>query len=163
MAYNNENGGVIERLKEDGLVDLDVGLCTLPDWVSTKAMLVSWLTDAIMYELWLGSDGTSASKIYYSDIPWPIGKILFVKQVYFVKQRLGIDKGNADKVEETVRLFSESLGNNLNEIHFSWPSLYCCGLSCCILAYPSLVSASSCCNVIHNCSPKTTSWILLHN
>ncbi|WRX33522.1 Thioredoxin-like fold - like 2 [Theobroma cacao] len=82
VAYNNENGGVIERLKQDGIVDLDSEFQSVPDWISMKAMISSWLADAIMYELWVGSDGRSANKIYYSDLSWPIGKVLLLKQIY---------------------------------------------------------------------------------
>ncbi|KAK8635446.1 hypothetical protein V6N13_004183 [Hibiscus sabdariffa] len=102
VAYNNENGGVIERLKQDGIVDLDSEFHSVPDWVAMKAMISSWLADAMMYELWVGSDGKSACKIYYSDLSWPIGKVLFLKQVYSVKQRLGITKGNAEQREDEI-------------------------------------------------------------
>jgi hypothetical protein len=43
-------------------------------------MVSTRLADAIMYELWVGSDGTSARTIYYSGLPWLIGKALFMKQ-----------------------------------------------------------------------------------
>ncbi|KAK9143230.1 hypothetical protein Syun_012630 [Stephania yunnanensis] len=56
VAYNNEKGGVIESLKEDGLVDLDSGHPSY-DAVEWRAIVRSWLTDAAMYELWIGSDG----------------------------------------------------------------------------------------------------------
>lgn len=102
VAYNNENGGVIESLKKDGIVDLDTEFYSVPEWISTKAMVCSWLRDAIMYELWVGSDSSSAEKIYYPDLPWPIGKVLFLKQVHTVKQRLGITKDNAEQMEEEV-------------------------------------------------------------
>lgn len=102
MAYNNERGGVIESLKNDSIVDLDSYVHTLPEWLSTKAMVSTWLADAVMYELWVGSDGSSAHKIYYADLPWPIGKILFFKQVHVVKQLLGINKDNADRTETEV-------------------------------------------------------------
>uniref|UniRef100_A0A161ZX98 Methyltransferase type 11 domain-containing protein n=1 Tax=Daucus carota subsp. sativus TaxID=79200 RepID=A0A161ZX98_DAUCS len=82
VAYNNENGGVIDTLKQDGIADLDSGLDAIPEWISMKAMITSWLADAVMYELWMGSDGTSARKIYYSDLPWPISKFLYYKQIY---------------------------------------------------------------------------------
>jgi uncharacterized membrane protein YbhN (UPF0104 family) len=59
-----------------------------------------------MYELWVGSDGTSAHTIYYSGLLWLIGKALFMKQVYVVKQRLGITKGNAERREAEVTLLS---------------------------------------------------------
>ncbi|KAI3726009.1 hypothetical protein L1987_65806 [Smallanthus sonchifolius] len=102
VAYNNEKGGVIESLKEDNIVNLDSEVQNLPEWVSTIAMVNSWLSDAILYELWVGSDGSSAHKIYYSDLPWPIGKVLYLKQVYNVKQLLGISKDNAERREEEI-------------------------------------------------------------
>lgn len=102
VAYNNENGGVLQKLKEDGIVDLDADVSGIPEWVSYKAMVESWLVDAVLYELWVGSDGKAAHKIYYSDLPWPIGKILYYKQVYVVKQLLGITSENAERREEEV-------------------------------------------------------------
>ncbi|KAM5553750.1 mitochondrial outer membrane import complex protein METAXIN [Rosa sericea] len=102
VAYNNEKGGVIERLKEDGIVDLDTEFQSVPEWISMKAMVSSWLADAIKYELWVGTDGSSAQTIYCSDLPWPIGKVLFLKQVYNVKQQLGITKDNAEEIEEQI-------------------------------------------------------------
>ncbi|KVH92882.1 hypothetical protein Ccrd_005162 [Cynara cardunculus var. scolymus] len=102
VAYNNEKGGVIESLKEDNIVNLDAGVQNLPEWVSTMAMINSWLSDAILYELWVGSDGSSAHKIYYSDLPWPVGKLLYLKQVHNVKQLLGISKETAERREEEI-------------------------------------------------------------
>ncbi|KAJ9562652.1 hypothetical protein OSB04_007812 [Centaurea solstitialis] len=102
VAYNNEKGGVIESLKEDNIVNLDSGVQNLPEWVSTLAMINSWLSDALLYELWVSSDGSSAHKIYYSDLPWPIGKLLYLKQVRNVKQLLGISKENAERREEEI-------------------------------------------------------------
>ncbi|KAK6930602.1 Thioredoxin-like fold [Dillenia turbinata] len=102
VAYNNEKGGVIESLIEDGLADLDYELLAVAEWLSTKAMISSWLMDALMYELWVGSDGSLAQKIYYSDLPWPIGKVLFLKQFLVVKQLLGITKDNAARRETEI-------------------------------------------------------------
>ncbi|CAA0843058.1 Mitochondrial outer membrane import complex protein METAXIN [Striga hermonthica] len=102
VAYDNEKGGVIQKLKEDGILDLDRGANGIPEWISVKAMIDSWLADAAMYELWLGSDGKSAHKIYYSDLPWPIGKILYHKQVRVVKQLLRITSENAERREEEI-------------------------------------------------------------
>uniref|UniRef100_M4FCL9 Thioredoxin-like fold domain-containing protein n=1 Tax=Brassica campestris TaxID=3711 RepID=M4FCL9_BRACM len=62
VAYNNEEGGVIEKLKKDG--------------------------------------GVSAWKIYYSDLPWVISKVLFYKQTYMAKTRLGIIKENSEEREK---------------------------------------------------------------
>ncbi|WCJ42246.1 metaxin-related [Euphorbia peplus] len=102
VAFNNESGGVIQRLKDDGVVDLDSEFSSIPEWVSMEAMISSWLVDAVTYELWLGSDGATAFKIYYSDLPWLIGKALFMKQVYTVKQQLGITKENAVQREKEI-------------------------------------------------------------
>lgn len=102
VAYNNENGGIIERLKQDGVVNLDAEFCSVPEWISMKVLINSWLLDAIMYDLWLGSDGSSAFKIYYSDLPWVIGKALFMKQAFAVKQQLGISKENVERREEEI-------------------------------------------------------------
>ncbi|XP_057472774.1 mitochondrial outer membrane import complex protein METAXIN-like [Actinidia eriantha] len=102
VAYNNEKGGAIESLKEDGIVDLDSEVAGVPDWISTKAMVNTWLADALMYELWVGSNGSSAHKIYFSDLPWPIGKFLYFKQILITKQLLGITKDNADRREEEI-------------------------------------------------------------
>ncbi|XP_057509559.1 mitochondrial outer membrane import complex protein METAXIN-like isoform X2 [Actinidia eriantha] len=102
VAYNNEKGGVIESLKEDGIVDLDSEVAGVPDWISTKAVVNTWLADALMYELWVGSNGSSAHKIYFSDLPWPIGKFLYFKQTRITKQLLGITKDNADRREEEI-------------------------------------------------------------
>ncbi|PSS14558.1 Mitochondrial outer membrane import complex protein like [Actinidia chinensis var. chinensis] len=102
VAYNNEKGGVIESLKEDGIVDLDSEVAGVPDWISTKAVVNTWLADALMYELWVGSNGSSAHKIYLSDLPWPIGKFLYFKQTRITKQLLGITKDNADRREEEI-------------------------------------------------------------
>ncbi|XP_007014351.2 PREDICTED: mitochondrial outer membrane import complex protein METAXIN [Theobroma cacao] len=122
VAYNNENGGVIERLKQDGIVDLDSEFQSVPDWISMKAMISSWLADAIMYELWVGSDGRSANKIYYSDLSWPIGKVLLLKQIYIVKQRLGITKDNAEQREDEIyrraKIAYGALSTRLGEQNF---------------------------------------------
>jgi metaxin len=102
VAYNNEKGGVIESLKRDGIVDLDSEVNSNPEWISTKAMIQSWLEDAVMHELWLGSDTTAAYSIYYADLPWPMGKLLYWKQAHFTKQLLGITQENADRIEEEI-------------------------------------------------------------
>ncbi|KAJ0969972.1 hypothetical protein J5N97_022849 [Dioscorea zingiberensis] len=77
VAFNNEKGGVMESLKEDNIVDLDSKLQThvIPEWLSTKAMICSWLAVAAQYELWVASDGSAADKIYFSGLLWPIRKI----------------------------------------------------------------------------------------
>ncbi|KAK7388123.1 hypothetical protein VNO78_22929 [Psophocarpus tetragonolobus] len=103
VAYNNEREGIIECLKKDiGVVDLDHGVSSLPDWISTKAILTTWLADALAYELWLGGEGSSAYSIYYSDLPWPLGKILYWKKAHWVKLKHGITDHNAEVKKEEI-------------------------------------------------------------
>ncbi|AEC06846.1 Mitochondrial outer membrane import complex protein METAXIN [Arabidopsis thaliana] len=102
VAYNNEDGGVIEKLKKDGIVNLDSQLQSLSDYLSLKALIVSWLEEALTYEIWVGTEGISTSKIYYSDLPWVISKVLFYKQTYLAKNRLGITKENAEQREKQI-------------------------------------------------------------
>lgn len=101
VTYNNEKDGIIEGLKKE-VGDLDVGVSSLPEWIPTKVMLTTWLADALEYELWVGCDTTSAYIIYYSDLPWPIGKVLFLKKAHWVKQKHEISKDNAEVKEEEV-------------------------------------------------------------
>ncbi|KAF3648724.1 putative 60S acidic ribosomal protein P3-like [Capsicum annuum] len=90
VAYNNEKGRVICSLIKHGFIDLDSQVRGIPEWISAKAMVDSWLADATIYELWVGSDGTSAHKIYYSDLPWPLGKILNANDAFSaLSTRLG--------------------------------------------------------------------------
>ncbi|CAL9759739.1 unnamed protein product [Musa acuminata subsp. burmannicoides] len=104
VTFNNEKGGVIECLNEDNVVKLDSQLpkdC-FPDWASTKVMISTWLAEAVQYELWVTCDNTIADDIYFSDLPWPIGKILHWKQTQAVKQLHGITKLNAAEKEEEI-------------------------------------------------------------
>ncbi|KAG8373947.1 hypothetical protein BUALT_Bualt11G0078100 [Buddleja alternifolia] len=126
VAYDNEKGGVIQNLKEDGIVDLDSEVNGIPEWVSMKAMVESWLAEAVMYELWIASDSKSAHKIYYSDLPWPIGKVLYFKQVQVVKQLLGITSNNTERREEEIyrraTLAYGALSSRLGEKSFFFES-----------------------------------------
>ncbi|KMT03278.1 hypothetical protein BVRB_8g198200 [Beta vulgaris subsp. vulgaris] len=102
VAYNNEKGGVIDCLREDGIVDLDSDFSTIPEWISMKAMVSSWLVDALVYELWIASDKTSVQKIYLSDLPWPIGTILYLKKTLSVKRHFGITDENSERIETEI-------------------------------------------------------------
>jgi metaxin len=106
VAFNNEKGGVIEYLKEDKVLDLNSKhpSTSSPDVLSTKAMVSSWLANALQYELWVASDASIAHDIYFSDLSWPIGKILHWKKATEVKQVLGITKLNAAEREEEVAI-----------------------------------------------------------
>jgi len=68
---------------------LDTDFSSLPEWISMKAMVSTWLADAIMYELWVGSDGASARTMYYSGLPWLIGKAPFMSIWSFVNHIRG--------------------------------------------------------------------------
>ncbi|WOL04016.1 mitochondrial outer membrane import complex protein METAXIN [Canna indica] len=104
VAFNNEKGGVIERLNGDNIVELDSQLSkdSFPDWVSTKVLISTWLAEAVQYELWVASDSTIAHEIYFSDLPWPLGKILYWKQAQAVRQLHGVTKVNAEEKEEEI-------------------------------------------------------------
>lgn len=123
MAYNNEKEGIIECLKKDvGVVDLDSGVSSLPDWISTKAVLTTWLADALAFELWIGCESSSAHSIYYSDLPWPMGRILSQQKARSVKLKLGITDDNAQvKMKEIYGRASsayEALSNCLGEQNY---------------------------------------------
>ncbi|KAJ6808304.1 mitochondrial outer membrane import complex protein METAXIN-like [Iris pallida] len=104
VIFNNENGGVIEGLKKEGIADLDSSIPTslLPDWLSIKAMVCSWLYEAAQYELWVSSDGSVAHEIYYSGLSWPIGKALQWKQSRYFKNFFGITNINGEEKEAEI-------------------------------------------------------------
>jgi metaxin len=104
VAFNNEKGGVIEYLKGEKIVDLNSKLTSVSpsDVLSTKAMVSTWLADALQYELWVVDDGSITHDIYFSDLAWPIGKILHWKKTRDVKHLLGITKLNAAEKEEEI-------------------------------------------------------------
>lgn len=109
VAFNNENGGIIEYLREEKIVDLTSKhpSVSYSDVLSTKAMISTWLADALQYELWVANDGAHGSiaqDIYFSDLPWPIGKVLHWKKIRDVKRLMDITKLNAaEKKEEIYR------------------------------------------------------------
>ncbi|KAG6740095.1 hypothetical protein POTOM_057732 [Populus tomentosa] len=85
-----------------------------------KAMVSTWLADAIMYALLVGFDGTSARTIYHSGLSWLIGKALLMKQVHVVKQRLGITKENAERREaEESSMLQSALLEHGNLIRYA--------------------------------------------
>ncbi|XP_020673751.1 mitochondrial outer membrane import complex protein METAXIN isoform X2 [Dendrobium catenatum] len=104
VAFNNEKGGVIETLKQEGIADLDPKAPNtyFSEWLSTKALINTWLATAIEYEIWVASDSSNACKIYFSDLPWLLAKVLYKKQSQDVKRRLGITDANASEREEEI-------------------------------------------------------------
>ncbi|XP_058728879.1 mitochondrial outer membrane import complex protein METAXIN-like isoform X2 [Vicia villosa] len=103
VAYDNENEGIIQFLRKNGgVVDLDSEVCSLPEWIAIKAVVTTWLHDALVYELWLESKGSAAYSIYYSDLPWPIGKVLSHNKVRSVKVKHGITDDNAVAKKEEI-------------------------------------------------------------
>eukprot|EP01018_Ginkgo_biloba_P027322 Gb_34072 [translate_table: standard] len=123
-GFNSERGGVIELLKEEGVVDLDskIPSHTFPDWLASKAMISSWLSDATLFELWIKPSDNIASEIYFADLPWPIGKILHWKQRRAVREWLGITSSNSHDKEavlyQNAAAAYESLSTKLGEQSF---------------------------------------------
>ncbi|KAI4381126.1 hypothetical protein MLD38_007234 [Melastoma candidum] len=119
VAYNNEKGGVIGSLRDSGVADLDSRVASIPEFVSMTAMVTTWLKDAVEYELWLGYDGALAYDIYYSDLPWPLGKLLCLKQIHALRFRFGITKDNTEQKEaeifKRVQMAYEALSTRLGE------------------------------------------------
>lgn len=103
VAFDNERG-VIKCLNEDDIVILDskISKDCFPDLLCTKVIISTWLAEAVQYELWVTCDQTIKDAIYFSDLSWPIGKILHWKQSKVVKQLHGINKFSAAEKEEEV-------------------------------------------------------------
>ncbi|XP_027333030.1 mitochondrial outer membrane import complex protein METAXIN-like isoform X2 [Abrus precatorius] len=123
VVYNNEREGIIDCLKKDaGVVDLDSEVSSLPEWISTKAILTTWLADALAYELWVGCEASSANSIYYSDLPWPLGKVLFWNKARWVKLKHGITNDNVEvkkeKIYEKANSAYDALSNCLGEQNY---------------------------------------------
>lgn len=118
VAYNNEKEGIIECLKKDvGVVDLDSGVSSLPDWISTKAVLTTWLADALAFELWIGCESSYVHSIYYSDLPWPMGRILSQQKARSVKLKLGITDDNAREKMKEVGFSSRLMCSDFIFVH----------------------------------------------
>lgn len=100
-GFNSEAGGIFEFLKKENIVDLDSEIPTysFPDLLASKVLISSWLADATLYELWVNYNENVANEIYFSDLPWPIGKIIYWKQKRATMQRLGINSSNCQEKE----------------------------------------------------------------
>eukprot|EP00252_Welwitschia_mirabilis_P014112 TRINITY_DN31154_c0_g1_i1.p1 TRINITY_DN31154_c0_g1~~TRINITY_DN31154_c0_g1_i1.p1 ORF type:complete len:331 (+),score=62.42 TRINITY_DN31154_c0_g1_i1:187-1179(+) len=97
-AFENESNNIIDILIEKGIVDIDSRIPThiKPNWIAYKSMILSALRDVVLYELWIASCDTVVNEIYFSDLPWPINRILRWKQKRTIMQRLGVDSTNVD-------------------------------------------------------------------
>ncbi|KAG0493285.1 hypothetical protein HPP92_004279 [Vanilla planifolia] len=104
VAFNNEKGGVIETLKREGFADLDpiAPSSYFSEWLSTKALISSWLADAMEYELWVASDKSIVNSIYFSDLPWLLVKVLCRQHSQSIKNRLGITTLNSSEREQEI-------------------------------------------------------------
>lgn len=100
-GFHNETGGILGFLSKEEIVDLDAGIPihSLPDWLALKALICSYLNDATLYELWVNHNHKVANEIYFSDLPWPIGKILYWKQKRTVMLWLGVNSSNGQERE----------------------------------------------------------------
>ncbi|PHT76042.1 hypothetical protein T459_19564 [Capsicum annuum] len=78
VAYNNEKGRVICSLIKHGFIDLDSQVRGIPEWISAKAMVDSWLADATIYELWIYRNANDA----FSALSTRLGE-----QAYFFDNR----------------------------------------------------------------------------
>jgi len=77
-GFHNETGGIFGLPSKEDFADLDsdVPSRSVPDWLSLKALIYSFLNDAVLYELWVSHNHKVANEIYLVDLPWYIGKIL---------------------------------------------------------------------------------------
>lgn len=109
-GFHNETGGIFGFLSKEDIVDLDSGIPShsLSDWLALKALICSYLNDAALFELWVNHNHKVANEIYFSDLPWPIGKILYWKQRRTVMQRLGVYPSNGQ--EREAELYRNAAG-----------------------------------------------------
>eukprot|EP01018_Ginkgo_biloba_P002304 Gb_38328 [translate_table: standard] len=123
-GFNSQTGGIFDILKKEGIADLDSEIPShiVPDWLSFKALISSWLTDATLYELWVNQNDYVVSEIYFANLPWPIGKILYWKQRRTVMQQLGITCSNgqerASELYRNAAAAYESLSMKLEDQTF---------------------------------------------
>ncbi|KAH9300818.1 hypothetical protein KI387_012401 [Taxus chinensis] len=124
VGFNSEVGGVFEFLKKENIVDLDseIPRYSVPDLLASEALISSWLADATLYELWGSHKENVANEIYFSDLPWPIGKILYWKQKRAAMQRLGVTSTNCQEKEaelyRNAAAAYESLSTKLGDQKF---------------------------------------------
>jgi metaxin len=111
VGFASENGGVVEFLRREKIVDLDAGLSDSEkaELETCKAMMESWVADASAYELWMRDNDRQCKAVYFSELPWGLVQALDWKQRLAVMQRLGVTPENAAaRSEELFRKASNA-------------------------------------------------------
>jgi len=111
VGFASENGGVVEFLRREHIVDLDAGLSDSEkaELETCKAMMESWVADASAYEVWLRDNDRQCKAVYFSELPWGLVQALDWKQRLAVMQRLGVTPENAAaRSEELYRKASQA-------------------------------------------------------
>jgi metaxin len=111
VGFASEDGGVIEFLRKENVVDLDAGLSDSEkaELETCKAMMESWLADASAYETWMRENNRQCKAVYFAELPWGLAQALDWKQRVAVMQRLGVNPDNAAaRSEELYRKASDA-------------------------------------------------------
>ncbi|KAG0581526.1 hypothetical protein KC19_4G258400 [Ceratodon purpureus] len=111
VGFASENGGVIEFLRKEKVVDLDAGLSDSEkaELETCKAMMESWVADASAYETWMRENDRQCKAVYFAELPWGLAQVLDWKQRVGVMQRLGVTPDNAAaRAEEMYRKASNA-------------------------------------------------------
>lgn len=97
VGFASENGGVMEFLRKEEIVDLDAGLSESEkaELETCKAMMESWVADASAYEVWMRENDRQCKAVYFAELPWGLALALNWKQRVAVMQRLGVTPVNA--------------------------------------------------------------------
>lgn len=111
VGFASENGGVVEFLRREHIVDLDAELSDSEkaELETCKAMMESWVADASAYEVWLRDNDRQCKAVYFGELPWGLVQVLDWKQRLAVMQRLGVTPENsAARSEELYRKASQA-------------------------------------------------------
>ncbi|KAL3685307.1 hypothetical protein R1sor_003329 [Riccia sorocarpa] len=106
VGYGSESGGIVGVLKREKICDLDEGLpdSAKADLNAYSAIVNSWLSDALLHELWLKENEKVVAQVYLSSLPWPVNKAIDWKQRRAVERHLGINTENvAERSAELYR------------------------------------------------------------
>lgn len=104
VGFASDNGGIVEFLRSEKIVDLDAGLDEneKAELETCKAMMGSWVADASAYELWMRDNDRAAKAVYFSELPIALVHALDWKQRLAVMQRLGITPENVTARSEDI-------------------------------------------------------------